>query len=159
MVYTPQTYYRSEAAKQLAERVASGEGLDSLNVKVNIDTILPNRDSEVINQVQQAIEENTNFVLFQDKSHYIIIIPCKLAVACYVDGVQQTTEAMKDMQQFQNRVKIAFVVYDKFYRLDRFIESGRNGDESLPVHTAGKDMSDGEAGTGESKTSIPYETI
>jgi hypothetical protein len=27
--------------------------------------------------VQQAIEENTNFVLFSDKDHYIIIIPCK----------------------------------------------------------------------------------
>lgn len=144
MVYTPQTYCRSEAAKQLAERVASGAGLDSLNVKVNIDTILPNRDSEVINQVQQAIEENTNFVLYQDKSHYIIIIPCKLAVACYVDGVQGTLEQMKDMQQFQNRVKIAFVVYDKFYRLDRVIESGRNGDESLSLHTAGENLSDGE---------------
>lgn len=143
MVYTPQTYYRSEAAKRLAERVESGEGLDSLNVKVNIDTILPNRDSEVINQVQQAIEENTNFVLFSDKSHYIIIIPCKLAVACYVDGVQQTTEAMKDMQQFENRIKIAFVTYDKFYRLDRFIESGRNGNESLSDNSARENLSDG----------------
>lgn len=146
MVFTPQTIYRSEAAKRLAERVASGEGLDSLNVTVNIDTILPNRDSEVINQVQQAIEENTNFVLYQDKSHYIIIIPCKLAVACYVDGVQGTLEQMKDMQQFQNRVKIAFAVYDKFCRIDRSIESGRNGDESLPLHTAGKNLSDGKEG-------------
>lgn len=159
MVYTPQTYYRSEAAKQLAERVESGAGLDSLNVKVNIDTILPNRDSEVINQVANAIEENTNFVLYQDKSHYIIIIPCKLAVACYVDGVQGTLEQMKDMQQFQNRVKIAFVVYDKFYRLDRFIESGGYGNESLPVHTAGENMPDREAGAREGQASIPHEAI
>lgn len=146
MVHTPQTIYRSEAAKQLAERVTSGAGLDSLNVKVNIDTILPNRDNDVINQVAQAIEENTNFVLYQDKNHYIIIIPCKLAVACYVSGVQETAEVMKDMQQFQNRIKIAFVVYDKFYRLDRFIESRRNGDESLPDNSARKDMPNGEKG-------------
>lgn len=148
MVNTPQTYYRSESAKQLAERVASGTGLDSLNVTVNIDTILPSRNSDIINQVAIAIEENTNFVLFQDKSHYIIIIPCKLAVACYVDGKQETMEVMKDMQQFQNRVKIAFVVYDKFYRLDRFIKSGRNGDESVSIHPDRKDVPNGETGTG-----------
>jgi hypothetical protein len=146
MVYTPQTIYRSESAKRLAERVASGEGLNSLNVTINIDAILPNRDSEVINQVQQAIEENTNFVLFCDENHYIIIIPCKLAVACYVDGVQGTLEQMSDMQQFQNRVKIAFAVYDKFYRIDRPVESGRNGHESLPANTDRKDLSDGEEG-------------
>jgi hypothetical protein len=144
MVYTPQTYYRSEAAKRLAERVASGEGLNSLNVTVNIDTILPNRDESIINQVAQAIAENTNFVLYADKSHYIIIIPCKLAVACYVDGVQQTMEVMKDMKQFQNRVKIAFAVYDKFYRIDRSIEGGRHGNESLPNHTAGENLSNRE---------------
>lgn len=159
MVYTPQNTYRSQSCKDLAERVASGEGLDSLNVNVNIDTILPNRDSEVINQVANAIEENTNFVLFSDKSHYIIIIPCKLAVACYVDGKRETTEVMKDMQQFQNRVKIAFAVYDKFYRLDRFIEGGRNGDESLPDNSTRKDMQNGEDNQGSSEAIIPYEAI
>lgn len=146
MVYTPQTYYRSEAAKRLAERVASSEGLKSLNVTVNIDTILPNRDNEVINQVAIAIQENTNFVLFSDKSHYIIIIPCKLAVACYADGEQQAMEVMQDMQQFQNRIKIAFVVYDKFCRLDRSIESGRNGNAALPIHTDRENLSDRKEG-------------
>lgn len=141
-MHTPQITYRSQSCKDLAERVASGEGLNSLNVTVNIDTILPNRNSEVINQVQQAIEENTNFVLFSDKTHYIIIIPCKLAVACFVDGKQQTMEVMQDMQQFQNRVKIAFVVYDKFCRLDsRSVESGRNGDGTLPLHTDRENLS------------------
>ena len=111
MEYTPQFAYRSQ----------SFGAYKSLNVTVNIDAILPNRNEEDINQVLIAIQENTNFVLFSDKSHYIIIIPCKLAVACYVDGVQETMEVMTDAQQFQNRVKIAFVVYDKFYRLDRFI--------------------------------------
>jgi hypothetical protein len=144
MVYTPQTYYRSDSCRQLAERVASGEGLNSLNVTVNIDTILPNRDESIINQIAQAIAENTNFVLFSDKSHYIIIIPCKLAVACYVNGVQQTMEVMKDMQQFQNRVKIAFAVYDKFYRIDRCVESGGNGNESLPDYSAGENLQDRE---------------
>jgi hypothetical protein len=147
MAYTPQTYYRSEAAKQLAERVDSGEGLNSLNVTVNIDTILPNRNEDVINQVAQAIEENTNFVLFSDKKHYILIIPCKLAVACYADGRQETMEVMKDMQQFQNRVKIAFAVYDKFYRLDRFIASGNDGNGQVPLHTAGENMFNGKKGT------------
>jgi len=155
MSLTPQTYYRSEAAKRLAERVASGEGLNSLNVTVNIDTILPNRDEEVINQVQQAIEENCNFVLYLDKNHYIIIIPCKLAVACYVDGVQGTLEQMSDMQQFQNRVKIAFTIYDKFYRIDRCVESGRYGNESLPIYPDGKNLSDGEEGAQQSQASIP----
>lgn len=145
MVFTPQTY-RSDSCKQLAERIERGAAYESLHVTVNIDTILPNRNEEVINQVAQAIEENTNFVLFADKSNYIIIIPCKLAVACYVDGVQQTMEVMKDMQQFQNRVKIAFAVYDKFSRIDRCLESGRNGDATLPVNTAGKDLSNGKAG-------------
>lgn len=146
MVYTPQTVYRSQSCKDLAERVATCAGLNTLNVTVSIDTILPNRDNDVINQVQQAIEENTNFVLFSDKSHYIIIIPCKLAVACFVDGKQQTMEVMQDMQQFQNRVKIAFVVYDKFYRIDRCIESGRNGNAALPVHTDREDLQNGEDG-------------
>jgi hypothetical protein len=155
MVYTPQTYYRSEAAKRLAERVASGEGLNSLNVTVNIDTILPNRDESIINQVAQAIAENTNFVLYADKSHYIIIIPCKLAVACYVDGVQQTMEVMKDMKQFQNRVKIAFAVYDKFYRIDRCVESGGNGNDAIPLHTNREDLSDGKEGAQQGQGSIP----
>ena len=155
MVYTPQTYYRSEAAKRLAERVASGEGLNSLNVTVNIDTILPNRDEEVINQVHQAIEENCNFVLYADKSHYIIIIPCKLAVACYVDGVQGTLEQMNDMQQFRNRVKIAFTVYDKFYRIDKCVESGGNGDDTIPYNTTGGNLSNGEGNQGSSQTGVP----
>jgi hypothetical protein len=140
MSLTPQTYYRSEAARRLAERVASGEGLNSLNVTVNIDTILPSRDEFIINQVAIAIAENANFVLYSDKNHYIIIIPCKLAVACYVDGVQQTLEQMSDMQQFQNRVKIAFTVYDKFYRIDRCVESGGNGNEPLPADTTGENL-------------------
>ena len=141
MSYTPQTVYRSQSCKDLAERVARGAAYESLNVTVNIDAILPNRDSEVINQVQQAIEENCNFVLFSDKDHYIIIIPCKLAVACYVDGVQGTLEQMSDMQQFQNRVKIAFAVYDKFYRIDRTVESGGNGNDTLPLNTNREDLS------------------
>ncbi len=154
MSYTPQTVYRSQSCKDLAERIERGACYESLNVTVNIDTILPNRDSGVIFQVQQAIEENTNFVLFSDKSHYIIIIPCKLAVACYVDGIQGTLEVMKDMQQFQNRIKIAFAVYDKFNRIDRPIESGRNGHESLPENRAGKDLSNGKAGAGEGQAIV-----
>lgn len=146
MEYTPQTYYRSQLCRDMAERIATNAGLRSLNVTVNIDAILPNRNTEVINQVGIAIAKNANFVLFADKSHYIIIIPCKLAVACYADEVQQTMEIMADMQQFQNRVKIAFAVYDKFRSLDRFIESGRNGDGALPVHTDRKDLSNGKEG-------------
>lgn len=159
MSLTPQTYYRNEECRKLAERVERGAAYETLNVTINIDTILPNRNSDVINQVQQAIEENSNFVLFCDENHYIIIIPCKLAVACYVNGVQGTLEQMKDMQQFQNRIKIAFVVYDKFYRLDRFIESGGNGNDALSDHTAGENLSNGEARKGESETSIPNEVI
>lgn len=155
MSLTPQIYYRNDECRKLAERVELGAAYETLNVKVNIDTILPNRDSEVINQVQQAIEENTNFVLFCDENHYIIIIPCKLAVACYVDGVQGTLEQMSDMQQFQNRVKIAFVVYDKFYRIDRPLESGRPGNGALPVHTAGKDLCDRKTGEEQSEAGIP----
>lgn len=147
MAYTPQITYRSQSCKDLAERIERGAAYDSLNVKVNIDTILPNRDGDVINQVQQAIEENTNFVLFSDKSHYIIIIPCKLAVACYVDGVQQTMEVMKDMQQFQNRVKIAFAVYDKFHRVDRCIESGGNGNGALSGNSNRENLPNGKART------------
>ncbi len=159
MEHTPQTYYRNEECRKLAERVERGAAYDSLNVTVNIDTILPNRDSEVINQVQQAIEENTNFVLFCDENHYIIIIPCKLAVACYVNGVQGTLEQMKDMQQFQNRIKIAFVVYDKFYRLDRLVESGGNSNGALSDHTDRKDLSDGKAGAEQSETGIPHKAV
>jgi diaminopimelate epimerase len=154
MVYTPQLTYRSESCKQLDERIQSGAGIASLNVTVNIDAILPNRNEEVINQVAIAIAENANFVLLSDKSHYIIIIPCKLAVACYVDGVEQTMEVMNDMQQFQNRVKIAFAVYDKFYRIDRRIENRGNGNEPLPLHSDRKDLSDGEADKERSQASI-----
>lgn len=146
MAYTPQNIYRSQSCKDLAEHVAHGNAADSINITFNIDAILPNRKQEDILQALQAIEENTNFVLFSDKSHYIIIIPCKLAVACYVDGKQETMEVMKDMQQFQNRVKIAFAVYDKFYRLDRFIESGGNGDAALPLPGNRKEVSNREKG-------------
>jgi len=159
MEYTPQFAYRSQSCKDLADRVARGAAYESLNITVNIDNILPNRKEEDINQVLIAIQENTNFVLFSDKTHYILIIPCKLAVACYVDGLQQTMEVMTDAQQFQNRVKIAFAVYDKFYRLDRFIESRRNGDGALPLHTDRKDLQDGEAGARTSKASIPDKAI
>lgn len=154
MVITPLTQYRSEACRALAERVASGSGLDSLNVTVDIDTILPNRNEDVVQQVNKAIEENTNFVLFSDKSHYIIIIPCKLAVACYADGVQQTMEVMKDMQQFSNRIKIAFVVYDKFCLLDRTITDRTNGHAALPENTNGENVCDGKEGAGESKAGV-----
>lgn len=136
MEYTPQIAYRSQSCKDLAERIATGAGYKSLNVTINIDAILPNRKQEDINQALQAIEENTNFVLFSDKSHYIIIIPCKLAVACYVDGVQQTLEVMKDMRQFQNRVKIAFAVYDKFASLNSQV-CGTNS-KMLNQNTEGK---------------------
>lgn len=142
MAHLPHTYYRSQSCKDLAEKIARAEAVDSLNVKVNIDAILPNRNEDVVNQVAIAIAENTNFVLFSDKSHYVIIIPCKLAVACYVDGMQQTLEVMKDIQQFQNRIKMAFVVYDKFYSVDRFIESGRNGDEPVSLHPNRKNLLD-----------------
>lgn len=155
MVYTPQLTYRSESCRLLDERIHSGAGLASLNVTVNIDAILPNRNEEVVNQVAIAIAENANFVLFSDKSHYIIIIPCKLAVACYVDGKRQTMEVMNDVQQFQNRVKIAFAVYDKFYRIDRRVESGGNGNEPLPFNSDRKDLSNGEAGAEQSQASIP----
>lgn len=154
MLYTPQLTYRSESCRRLDERIQSSEGLNSLNVTVNIDTILPNRDEEVINQVQQAIEENCNFVLYSDKNHYIIIIPCKLAVACYVDGVQQTLEQMSDMQQFQNRVKIAFTVYDRFYRIDRCVESGGDGNDAIPADTNRENLSNGEDDQGSSKAVI-----
>jgi U3 small nucleolar ribonucleoprotein component len=64
-----------------------------------------------------------------------------------VNGKQEMMEVMKDMHQFQNRIKIAFVVYDKFYELDRFIESGINGDGAFPDHTNRKDLPDREKGT------------
>jgi len=147
MVNTPHTYYRSQSCKDLADRIATGAGYNSLNVTVNIDAILPNRKEEDILQALQAIEENTNFVLFSDKSHYILIIPCKLAVACYVNGKQETLEVMKNMHQFQNRVKIAFAIYDKFHRLDRSLESGRNGNAALPFDPPGKNLSNGKTGT------------
>jgi uncharacterized protein (DUF302 family) len=146
MVNTPQPYYRSDSYRELAERIASGAGYDSLNITVNVDQILKNRNNEVPQQVHEAIEQNANFVLFSDKDHYILIIPCKLAVACYVNGMQQTWEAMKDIHQFQNRVKISFAVYDRFYQLDRPIESGRNGDAALPLHTDRENMRDRETG-------------
>jgi hypothetical protein len=140
-MYTPHLTYRSQSCKELDERIQSGAAYKSLNVTVNIDAILPNRNADVINQVAIAIQENTNFVLFADKSHYIIIIPCKLAVACYAEGVQQTMEVMQDMQQFQNRIKIAFVVYGKFRSLDRSLQSGRNGNATFPIHTDREDLS------------------
>lgn len=132
----------------MAERIARGAGYESLDIRVNIDTILPKRDEFVIIQVAQAIAENCNFVLFADENHYIIIIPCKLAVACYVNGVRMTMEQMSDMRQFQNRIKIAFVVYDKFRRINRPIESGGNGDEPVPVYPAGKDLHNRKEGKG-----------
>lgn len=155
MLYTPHPIYRSDACRELDERIQRGETYESLDVKVNIDGILPHRNSDFIEQVALAIEESTNFVLFADKTHYIIIIPCKLAVACYVDGVPETLEVMKDMQQFQNRVKIAFAVYDKFARLDRSLEGGGNGDAALPLYPKGKDLPDGEDGKGSSEAVIP----
>lgn len=140
----PQPYYRSPAAKALAEKVAKSDVYASLDVTVNIDSVLPNRDSEVAQQVNEAIANNKPFGLFSDKSNYIIIIPAKFTVACYAGGVQQTCEVMKDAKQFQNRIKIAFVVYDKFIGLDRLVKSGGNGNAALPDHPAGKDLPNGE---------------
>jgi hypothetical protein len=141
-------YYRSPAAKAMAEKVANSDAYVSLDVTINIDAILPHRDEEVAQQVNEAITNNKPFGLFSDKSNYIIIIPSKFTVACYASGVQQTMEVMKDAQQFQNRVKIAFAVYDKFIGLDRLIESGGNGDEPLSITGERKDLPDGEAGQG-----------
>lgn len=155
MSLTPSIQCRNEACRQLAERVQRGAAYESLDVNVNIDQVLSNRQSDVPFQVQQAIEENCNFVLYADEKRYIIIIPCKLAVACYVDGVQGTLEQMKNMQQFRNRVKLAFVVYDKFYRIDRSIESGRNGNEPIPIYTTGEDLPDREEGAQPSEASLP----
>jgi len=147
MAFTPQTYYRSQACKELAERVNSIHCYESLNITVNVDQVLNNRQSDVPLKVHEAIQENRNFVLFADEKRYIIIIPCKLAVACYVNGKQETMEVMNDMQQFLNRVKIAFVVYDKFYESDRLITSGNNGNGPLPLYTTGEDLQDRENGT------------
>jgi hypothetical protein len=141
-------YYRSPAAKAMAEKVANSDVYASLDVTVNIDNILPNRDKEVAQQINEAITNNKPFGLFSDKSNYIIIIPSKFTVACYASGVQQTFEVMNDAKQFQNRVKIAFAVYDKFIGLDRLIEGGGNGDEPLPVTGERKNLPDGEEGQG-----------
>lgn len=139
----PQPYYRSESARKLAERVASGEGLNSLDVKINIDTILLNRDQVDLNNILLAIAENRSFVLYSDENHYCIIIPRNLVVCCYVDGVQGTVEAMMDMQQFQNRVKIALAVYDKFHPIDRCIEDRRDGDGTISETSDRKYLQDG----------------
>lgn len=138
-----QPYYRSESARKLAERVVSGEGLNSLNVTINIDTILPNRDQADLNNILLAIAENRSFVLYSDQNHYCIIIPSNLVVCCYVDGVQGTVEAMKDKHQFQNRVKIALAVYDKFHPIDRCIEDRKHGDGTLPEATDRRHLQDG----------------
>lgn len=143
MNFIPQPYYRSESARKLAERVASGEGLDSLNITINIDTILPNREQDDLNNILLAIAENRSFVLYSDQNHYCIIIPRNLVVCCYVDGVKQTAEVMKDIQQFQNRVKIALAVYDKFHPIDRCIEDRGHGDGTLPETTDRKNLQDG----------------
>jgi hypothetical protein len=63
-------------------------------------------------------------------------------------------EVLKDMLQFQNRIKIAFAVYDKFSRIDRPIESGRNGNGALPEDRTGKDLQNREGDQGSGKAII-----
>lgn len=109
-----QNIYRSDSCKALAEKVAHSDVYASLNITIHIEQILKKRDPYIVAQIQQAIAKKEPFYLFSDKKHYCIVIPCNLVVACYVDGVQITLETCKDNQQFQNRVKILFVAYDKF---------------------------------------------
>lgn len=139
----PQSTYRSESAKELAEKVAKEDAVNSLNITVGIDQVLKNRSVADIMEVAQAIAENRSFVLINDKNHYCIVIPSKFVVACYVDGVQKVMEVMKDAKQFQNRVKMAFVVYGKFCPIDRHIESGRNGNAEIPEVAGGAEVQDG----------------
>jgi hypothetical protein len=143
MNYVQEHKYRSASCRAMAERLANPTATDSLNIKVNIDAILPNRDHADLNNILLAIQENRSFVLYSDKKNYCIIIPRNLVVCCYADGVKQTVEVMKDMQQFQNRVKIALAVYDKFHPIDRCVEDRTDGDGALPEAGDRKQVQDG----------------
>lgn len=116
--------YRNKGSEEMAKRLADPYRVGlSLRITVNIDqslkkggnSILDNRGEEFANNLQNAIDQQIPFILFSDPQHYACILPKEKYVACFVNGEMMTKEVLIDDLQFQNRVKIAVVVYDKFY--------------------------------------------
>lgn len=153
-----QPYYRSESACALAERCSNEFNYDSLNVNINIDVILLNRDPVVQKQILNAIENKTPFLLFSDLDHYCIIIPRNLAVYCYVGKKCITSEESINIKQFTNRVRLAFAVYDKFYT-DRSLADREHGAREVPCGSSREDLQDDKGGGERSETMLPEQIV
>ena len=106
--------YRSEAAYRLAEKVRNSDAAASVDLTININGVLSNRDINTIGKINLAISSQKSFILYADADHYCVIDPAQLYVECVSMGLS-TQEVCKDMKQFQNRVKIAVVAYPNYF--------------------------------------------
>ena len=126
--------YASENARQLAEKVAKGNSHESLKVNLNIDNILANRDPKTLNNILQAIEQKKEFLLYQDKDHYAVIIPAKLFIGAFINGKQKTGELCTNLDQFANGVRLALACYPNFFEriqvIEQKIKSIEDGDQT-----------------------------
>lgn len=66
----------------------------------------------IAEQVLQAIEKQVPFILHNGPQRFCVIIPKLKTIAIYAPG-GNTTEILTD-KQFQNRVKMLYVIYPQF---------------------------------------------
>lgn len=150
--------YRSESARQLAERCSHDFNYDTLNININIDAILMKRDPETIKKIVTAVENRTPFILFADDKNYCIIIPKELSVYCYAKGRQQTKESTINIKQFANRVRLAYVSYPGFYE-DRSLANREYGIIPVSCGAGGEGVPDDQDISERSEAVLPEQTI
>ena len=111
----PVGQYRSESIRRFAERVANADPYQSMKINIDIDQILLKRDPRIGEVIMGCVKRKIPFMLYTDEKHYSIIDPANKLVVCYSTGRQETRELSYNDQQFANRVRMAYAVYDKVY--------------------------------------------
>lgn len=69
--------------------------------------------SEVAVKILQAIAANKPFMLYENTQRFTVVIPKMKAILTFFPGAQSTVELLDELQ-FQNRVKMQYVIYPNF---------------------------------------------
>lgn len=87
------------------------------NLNINIDRQLEqdagNGDTDKARMVLEAIVRKKYFMLYQDAKRFCVVLPKINAIVTIFPGDQHTVEILRPVD-FQNRVKMLYVIYPNF---------------------------------------------
>lgn len=108
--------YRNEACRALAERVNRGEAWRTLDITINVDQIIQGSKAAIVQDVLQALCDNTPFVMYQNADNYYMVLPEQRMMINMLNGVELARTISQTEKEFANNIRLAIVAYDKFYR-------------------------------------------